>query len=133
MNIDSLGKWHFGMSEDLANELLTLVLSGKKTATSSSLRAYEAEGEPIPRAGERSVITYFDGTPACVIENVSVNVIPFADIDFDLARLEGEDESLTSWREKHESFFKAEGDEVGYSFDKNMPVVFEVFKLIELL
>lgn len=40
---EELQSWHFGMTEDEANTLLALVLDGRKTATSSSLRAYEIE------------------------------------------------------------------------------------------
>ena len=36
IDITNLEKWHFGMTEDMANSLLKLVLSGKKRATASS-------------------------------------------------------------------------------------------------
>ena len=45
--------WAFG---DAPDELAALVLSGRKTATASAYPVYEAEGEPLPKAGEYSVI-----------------------------------------------------------------------------
>ncbi len=133
MDIDNLEQWSFGMTEEMANGLLALVLAGKKRATASSLRGYEVEGEPIPRAGERSVITDWEGTPRCVIETVRVSVIPYGEMPWELARLEGEDETLESWRANHERFFREEGAEIGYAFTEDMPVVFEEFEVIEIL
>lgn len=124
-------KWSFGMTEGMANSLLKLVLDGKKRATASSLRGYETEGEPIPRAGERSIITYWDETPGCMIETVNVRVIPFNRMTFDLAKLEGEDDTLESWKENHRRFFTEEGREIGYEFTEDMMVVFEEFEVIE--
>ena len=53
MDINNLEKGHFEMSEAAANYLLGLVLEGKKRATSSSLWAYEIEGEVVPKVGDR--------------------------------------------------------------------------------
>ena len=90
MDITILEKWRFEMSEGPANFLLRLVLEGKKRATASSLRGYEIEGEPLPKEGALSVIT------------------------FDIAKLEGEDDDLASWQRSHQAFFEAEGAELGY-------------------
>lgn len=133
MDIRNLEKWSFGLSEKMANTLANLVLEGKKRATSSSFLGYQIEGIEIPKAGERSVITFWDGTPACVVENKRVRIIPFKDMTFDLVRLEGEDENLESWQNNHRSFFTEEGKEIGYTFCEDMPVVFEEFEVIKIL
>lgn len=133
MDISAFEKWHFGMTEEMANGLLQLVLAGKKRATASSLLGYEIEGDPIPKVGERSVITDWEGTPACVIETVRVRVIPFCDVTYDIARLEGEDDTLVSWQANHRRFFMEEGREIGYAFSETMPVVFEEFEVIDRL
>ena len=49
MDISNLEKGHFERTEKAANYLLGLVLAGKKRATSSSLWAYEIEGEAVPK------------------------------------------------------------------------------------
>ena len=133
MDIKKLEHWHFGMTENEANHLLGLVLCGKKRATCSSHLGYTAEDEPIPAVGDVSVITYFDGTPACIIRTVNVQIIPFCDMTFELASKEGEDDTLESWRNNHIRFFTAEGDKIGYEFTDDMPVVFEEFEVIEVL
>lgn len=133
VNIDNLNKWHFELTEDAANYLLGLVLDGKKRATASSLWGYEIEGEPIPKVGEMSVITYWDGTPGCVIKTTNVRIIPYCEVTYDIARLEGEDDTLESWQKNHACFFTEEGKELGYTFSEDMPVIFEEFEVIERL
>lgn len=133
MNIDKLEKWHFELTEEPANYLLGLVLEGKKRATASSLWGYELEGEPLPKVGEMSVITYWDGTPGCVIRTTNVRIIPYRDMTFDIAKLEGEDDTLESWQKNHEAFFTEEGKELGYTFSEDMPVIFEEFEVVEVL
>ncbi len=54
---------HFELTEKWANELLHLVLIGKKKATSSSLLSYEIEGERIPQVGDLSIVTDWEGVP----------------------------------------------------------------------
>ena len=133
MKLDGLEKWHFELTEKACNELLDLVLQGKKRATSSSLASFRAEGTAAPEEGELSVITDWDGHPCCVIRTTKVRVIPYKDIPFGLARLEGEDDTLASWRKNHEAFFREEGKSLGYSFSEDMEVVFEEFEVVETI
>ena len=133
MNIDGLERWHFELTESACNALLDLVLQGKKRATSSSLAGYQLSGEEPPKEGDLSVITDWDGNPRCVIRTVRVTLIPYRDITFDLARLEGEDDTLDSWRMNHGKFFREEGKELGYEFTEDMTVVFEEFEVVEIL
>ena len=53
----------FETSEYWANELLRLVLAGKKRATSSSLPAYEKEGEALPQPGVSCAIPGYSWAP----------------------------------------------------------------------
>lgn len=125
-----LEAFHFELTEDLANELLNLVLEGKKKATSSSFKAYEKEGAKLPKIGDLSIITDWNGNPRCVIETKNITIIPFKDITYDICSREGEDDSLESWREGHSRFFSNEGKEIGYEFTEEMLVVFEDFEVI---
>jgi len=133
MNIDNLEQWSFDLTEESANSLLDLVLKGKKRATSSSFPGYQIEGDELPKPGDMSVITDWDGNPRCVIRDTKVLIIPFNEMTFDLACLEGEDQNLESWKTKHEAFFREEGLEVGYTFTPDMKVVFEEFEVVEIL
>ena len=122
--------FHFELTEKWANELLRLVLIGQKRATSSSLLAYQINGDRIPQVGDFSIVTDWEGIPKCVIETTDVTIIPFKDITFDICKREGEDDDLESWRKAHISFFSSEGSELGYTFTEDMPVIFEDFKMV---
>ena len=63
----------------------------------------------------------------------AVRVMRYGDITFDIAKLEGEDDSLESWKRNHERFFREEGKELGYTFSEDLKVVFEEFEVIEVL
>ncbi|MGN0403445.1 MAG: ASCH domain-containing protein [Acetatifactor sp.] len=63
----------------------------------------------------------------------NVRILPYKDITFDIAKLEGEDDTLESWRNNHEVFFREEGKELGYEFTEDMEVIFEEFEVVEIL
>lgn len=128
--IKYLEVFHFELTEYLANELLELVLKGKKKATSSSLISYQKEEIRSPKIGDLSIVTDWDGNPKCVIETKDVSIIPFKDITYDICKREGEDECLETWRDGHIRFFKEEGKEIGYEFTEELLVVFEDFEVI---
>ncbi|MGC5168958.1 isochorismatase family protein [Luteimicrobium sp. DT211] len=121
--------WSFGDSPRLADELLALVLAGRKTATTASLLEYEDDGEPLPRPGELSILLDGRGRPRALVRTASVEVVPFADVTAGFAAAEGEgDRSLASWREEHARYFRRVlGDD---RFDERMPVVCERFELL---
>lgn len=120
----------FGMGKEMADELLTLVLDGKKRATASSVPVYQAEGTPLPEKGDISIVLDGEGTPRCVIETKAVTVVPFREVTWEMARREGEDECMESWRQGHIRFFTADMKEQGLSFTEDMPVAFEDFEVL---
>ena len=125
-----LDVFHFDLTERWAEELLELVLRGQKRATASSEAGFFSEGLPLPRPGDLSVVVHWDGRPGCVIETRRVPGLRLRAVPFDLARLEGEDDCLESWREKHRRFFQQEGAQLGYAFTPDMTVVFEEFEVV---
>ncbi len=118
--------WGFGDTAEMATALGLLVRDGPKRAT-ASLRSWYDDGEPMPRAGDLSVILDGGGEPLCVIRTTAVEVRRFGDVDAGFAWAEGEgDRSLASWREEHIRFFEAAGTPVGDDSD----VVLERFELL---
>ena len=122
--------FHFDLNERSANELLALVLAGKKRATASSLYAFEAEGCELPTIGSLSIVTDWDGNPRCVIETTAITILPFREITFAICSREGEDDSLESWQRGHRRFFTEDGKALGYEFSEDMPVIFEDFAVV---
>ena len=122
--------WSFGDSPRVADELLALVLAGRKTATSSSLPEYEAGGEPLPRVGELSILLDGAGRPRALIRTTHVETVPFGQVTAEFAAAEGEgDRSLESWRGEHRRYFRRVLGSEG--FDDATPVVCERFELLD--
>lgn len=120
--------WAFGGNPD---KLAELVLQGIKVGTASAYPLYELEKEPIPKAGEYSVILNSKEEAVCVIQTTKVYVVPFCEVGAEHAFKEGEgDKSLAYWRMVHEEFFRECMEEAGLTFDENMKVVCEEFKLV---
>lgn len=122
--------FYFGAGEEMAEELLDLVLQGKKRATTGALPAYEIEGEKVPEVGDYIILTTFDGTPRCVARDVAVTIKPFKEMTFDIVKREGEDECLETWQESHRKFFGMDAEALGYTFNDDTLVVFEDFEVV---
>ena len=129
-NTKYIESFHFELTEKWANELLRLVLEGRKRATASSLFAYSQDGQSMPKVGDYSIVTDWDGNPKCVIQTTTVQTIPYSEMTFDVCKREGEDENLESWRKGHQKFFTEEGKEMGYEFSEDMLIVFEDFQVV---
>jgi uncharacterized protein YhfF len=123
--------WHFGNACETADALGRLAVAGTKTATSSLLWDYEAEEEELPRPGDVSIVTDWDGAPLCIIETTAVEVKPFNEVGAEHACAEGEgDRSLAYWRQVHWEAFTASCATLGRMPKETMPVVCERFRVI---
>ncbi|AEE46823.1 ASCH domain-containing protein [Cellulomonas fimi] len=121
--------WSFGDSPVLADQLLGLVLDGRKTGTSTALAEFETEGLDLPVVGDLSIVVDGTGEPRALLRTTEVAVVPFDQVGEDHARAEGEDDlSLTSWRTEHERYWRRVlGDD---AFRADLPVVTERFELV---
>ena len=121
----TLPSFAFGDSPAMADELLHLVLNGRKTATCWAA----ARGRQGAEVGGRSVVLNGGGRRCCVIETTELVERRFDQIDADWAMAEGEGErTLDSWRRDHEAYFTREG-----SFTPKMMLWCERVRLIEIL
>lgn len=120
--------WAFG---DDANLLADLVKSGIKTATASAYPLYEIDNSPLPAIGGFNIILDKDDKAICISQTTRVYTCPFNEVSSDHAFKEGEgDRSLAYWREVHERFFTENLGQYNMTFDENMLVVCEEFKLL---
>lgn len=120
--------WAFGVEADALAQLVT---AGEKTATASAFPLYALENEPLPAAGEYSVILDTKGNGVCVIQTQRVSIVPFCEVTAEHAHKEGEgDKSLAFWRAVHERFFTDCLREAGLRFTPEMPVVCEEFAVV---
>lgn len=128
---DAFTSWYFGADQKTADELAELVLNGTKRATASLYESYIFEKEPIPKVGDYSVITNWEGEGKCIIQTTAINICPFKDVTEAFARREGEgDKSLDYWRDVHRHFFSLECDDMSKTFDEDMLVICEEFEVV---
>jgi uncharacterized protein YhfF len=121
----------WGDSPEMADELGALIADGTKTATCSALWEYEAEDEPLPQVGLKSVVLDGKGDPLCIVETTEVEVRPYEEVDAGFAYEEGEgDRSLEYWREAHWRFFSRTLPNIGKEPTTDMPLVCERFRVV---
>lgn len=119
----------FGDSPEMADELLALVIAGKKTATVSVV----LEDEQAPSIGDLSLVLDGCGNPACVIKTVYLETVKFCDLTWDMVKLEGEDETFEQWRLGNIRYWTRDAAKRGYTFTDQTPITFERFEVIEVL
>ena len=123
--------WFFSDNREDADEIGALAAAGIKTATSSLLWEYEAENEPLPQAGDLSIVTDWDGEPLCIIETTEVRQVAFDEVDETFAHDEGEgDRSLEYWRMVHTNAFSRTCATIGRELDIKMPLICERFTVV---
>ena len=95
----------FGDSPKMADELLSLVLAGTKTATCGALRDFDGtrNSEPMPVVGRRDIVLDGKGKPAALIKTIEVSIRRFDEMDKQFAHDEGEGfRTLEHWRDGHQ-------------------------------
>jgi uncharacterized protein YhfF len=122
----------FGDSPALADELLELVLSGRKRATASLARDYRHVGaDPPPRAGDFVVWLDSSGNARCITRTTEVEVKPLSNVDDEFAWIEGEgDRSRSWWLDAHRRYFARQAEREGFAMDDGIETVFERFEVV---
>lgn len=118
----------FGDTPELADELLELVLAGRKTATSTAVA--EVGDGPAPRVGDLWIVLDGRGHPRALLRTTRVTEAAFRDVTPAHAAAEGEgDGSLEHWRAEHERYWRRVlGDD---AFSPELGVLCETFQLID--
>lgn len=116
--------------EETSEGLVDLILTGKKSATSTLLWEIEHESAPMPYEGLFEALLSFSNEFLGVIETVRVEVVPFCNVTGEYAALEGEgDSSLAYWRFVHWEIFRSVCMNIERTPILGMPVVCQEFKL----
>ncbi|HLO13163.1 MAG TPA: ASCH domain-containing protein [Pseudoneobacillus sp.] len=126
----SVSSWQFGADPD---HLAQLVIDGIKTATCSGLIFYEVENEPLPSAGDYSIILNSKDVPVAIIKTVDIKIMPINEVPEEFAIAEGEgDRTYQFWKEAHVKFFRGELSKLELEFTEDMLVVCERFELVDV-
>lgn len=125
---DYQGSYSFGT---VADELANLVVTNKKTATSSLIYSYEQEQLPLPKANQYYIIEDSSNKPVAIIRNTEIRQFKFKDVTAEIAELEGEG-TLEKWIEDHELFFTNELKQYGKQFNDQYLVLTEIFEVVKV-
>ena len=122
----------FHNNREDANRLAELTLTGKKKASSGLYSLYKHYNVDLPAVGLKQIVTDFDGNAKAIIENESVDTIPFNKISKEYAKMDmGTDiEPLEKWKEAHWDFFEEFLKENGEKPTEGMLIVTVRFKKI---
>jgi len=122
----------FHNNEKDANRLAELTVNGKKQASSGLLSLYKQYNVDLPKVGSKHIITNFEGKAKAIIENVSVDTIPFNKISKKYAEFDmGTDiEPLKKWKKAHWEFFESFLKKSGEKPNEEMLIVCVRFKTI---
>ena len=123
--------FYFSDNVESADYLANSTLAGFKAGTASLYWDIEFGNSELPKVGDLSMVTFANGEPACVIETLSIEIVPFEEVNEEFAALEDAvNPSLNDWREFHWREFSERGKSLGKTPNASMPVVCEKFKVI---
>ena len=121
----------FGHTTAMANELVALVISGKKRATTSLLLEYATGYEPVPQMGDFIVVVDGGSRPRCIWRTTQIVVKPLIDVDDAFAWDEGEgDRTRDTWLSAHREYFSAQAQREGFAMCDTIEAVFERFEIV---
>lgn len=114
-----------------ADHCAELVREGRKRATAASLAELELSGDPIPKPGDRAIVTMWDGEAVALIRTRSVELTRFDEVDAEFAAEEGEgDLTLAWWREAHEAYYRRVLSGTRFEFSEALMIACERFETV---
>lgn len=120
---------HFGDNEEDCKNSLKRVLSGNKRATSHSLLGLQLRKERLPKIGDFTVVTDWNGKAQGIVRTVGVRLKPYFSIRESYAKMDG-DTTLDSWKQHHWEFYKRELAPYSREPRESMIVVCEIFEKV---
>ena len=116
---------------ELQRKLNQLVLSGKKTGTSSvDDGEYAEEQESFETVGDKEWLLDEFGQPIAVIEYTAIERVPFKDVSWEFVVSEGEGfSSVEDWQESHRTFWS----ECGIQVKPDTEVICYSFRVLDVI
>ena len=119
-----------GLSAEMQDRLLPIILSGEKTITTTSPWLYEAGLARQPVAGAYSVLLDAAGKPRAVLRTTRVETLAFDAVTAEHSRYEGAPvRPLEAWRAVHLRYFTQTLAPLGRQPTPDMPVTLEWFEV----
>ncbi len=127
-----LEAFRFGTTREAASEIATLVVAGTKTSTASVKWVHDAEGRPLMKPGDLSIVLDGHDQPVCIIETTEVKIVAFDEmLDEQFASDGGEgDRTLESWRRMYWQCIRSECARLKREPTAKTPLVCERFRVV---
>lgn len=123
--------WGFGDNPELKQEMIELILNGKKRTSTNLLIESKLAGYPDSRIGAYHIILDGEDNPTAVIRTVQLTLGKLEDVSDDHAYWEGEgDRTRETYLNEHIKYYKRIGEQLGFEFNLDLELEFERFKLI---
>lgn len=115
----------------IADHLVSLYLSGKKTAGSGLVKDYKLANEELPKKGDYWTVLDAASQPRCILKTVKVEICPFLEVGSHVAVAEGEgDLTIEYWRKVHREFFEPLLESWGITDLDKEEVVTEFYEMV---
>ena len=129
--VDEPSVRRFSDNQEDSEKSLQLAIAGKKRAVSHSLLGLQQRKEKLPKIGDFTIITDWEGNAKCVLRTVAVRLKPFFSIREAYAKIEGEgDKSLSHWKQMYWDYYSRELEAFGRRPLESMIVVCEIFEKV---
>ena len=121
----------WGNSDELADRIAALVLSGVKTTTSRLEWERAKSNDPVEKIGDKSIVLDAKQGPVCIIEVVDIFMKPFDQVDAAFVYQYGEgSRDMGFWNNNMWDYYVGECAAIGLKASRSMPMICQVFKVI---
>jgi uncharacterized protein YhfF len=121
----------WGNSDELADQIASLVSAGVKTTTSRLEWEREKSNDPIDKIGDKSIVLDAKQRPVCIVEVTDIFIRPFDQVDAAFIYNYGEgSRDMDFWNKNMWEYYEAECAELGLQASASMPMICQVFKVI---
>lgn len=96
----------FAGNPAITDDLVQLVIKGKKIAGSSLVRDFQTVGDPLPKVGNFWIALDKNEEPKCILKTVRIEINKFKNITDEIAKAEGEgDCTVKYWKQVHQDIY----------------------------
>lgn len=121
----------FGSTPAMKDELAALALEGRKRATVSLMRDYQAADEPVPQIGGYGILLDSGLRPRAILLTTRLELKPLNRATDEDAYEEGEgDRTLQDWLRTHYAYFRRAALAEGWEFSDDVLAIFQRFRLL---
>ncbi|MDD4974588.1 MAG: GNAT family N-acetyltransferase [Bacteriovorax sp.] len=115
----------------ITDELIQLIIEGKKFAGSSLVQDFKTVGDPLPRVGNFWIALDKNEEPKCILKTVRTEINKFNNITEEITKAEGEgDCTIRYWKQVHQEIYTPFLEQWGIEDLNETEVITEFFEVV---